>query len=112
MPVPSRSTGEAGRMPPRESPRPIGVFDSGVGGLSILRALRQRLPRAHFVYLSDAGHAPYGERCDDYVLERSRRLAHHLLEGLGCAGIVIACNTATAVAVQALRERWPGDRFV
>jgi glutamate racemase len=100
------------RTQPRIGPPSIGVFDSGVGGLSVLRALRSRLPHAHFVYLADAGHAPYGERCDAYVLERSRRLAQHLLEDMGCRGVVVACNTATAVAIEDLRERWPGRRFV
>ena len=51
--------------------QPIGVFDSGVGGLSVLKALRQTLPNAQFVYVSDAGHAPYGERDVQHVLDRS-----------------------------------------
>jgi hypothetical protein len=73
----------ASGMQQRISPPSIGVFDSGVSGLSILRALRILLPYTHFVYLSDAGHAPYGERCDAYVLEHSRQLAHHhLFEGM------------------------------
>ncbi len=90
----------------------IGVFDSGVGGLSVLKALRSELPQAHFVYLADSGHAPYGERPDDYVLERSRRITQHLLQTMDCQGVVIACNTATAVAVQQLRADWPGIPLV
>ncbi len=85
----------------------IGVFDSGVGGLSVLKSLRLWMPQAHFIYFADSGHAPYGERLDDYVLDRSRRITQHLLQAGGCQGIVIACNTATAVAVQQLRTEWP-----
>ena len=85
----------------------IGVFDSGVGGLSVLKSLRLWMPQAHFIYLADSGHAPYGERLDDYVLDRSRRITQHLLQEGRCQGIVIACNTATAVAVQQLRTEWP-----
>jgi glutamate racemase len=83
--------------------RPIGVFDSGVGGLSILRALRAELPREDFVYFSDAGHAPYGERGDDFVSARSLAIAIDLLEQHRIKGLVVACNTATAAAVHLLR---------
>ena len=58
---------------------PIGVFDSGVGGLSILQALRTELPHEDFVYFADSGHAPYGEREDSVVVARSLAIAHHLL---------------------------------
>jgi glutamate racemase len=83
---------------------PIGVFDSGVGGLSILRALRAELPGEDFVYFSDAGHAPYGERGDVFVAERSRSIARELVEGHRIKALVIACNTATAAAVHLLRQ--------
>lgn len=85
----------------------LGVFDSGVGGLSVLQALRSELPHAHCVYLADSGHAPYGERPDAYVLERAQRIAQHLIQSMGCQGLVIACNTATAIAIQQLRTDWP-----
>jgi glutamate racemase len=88
------------------NPACIGVFDSGVGGLSVLRALRAQWPRAPLVYLADSGHAPYGERTPDYVLDRSRRILARLRQE-GAAGLVIACNTATAIAVQALRSETP-----
>ncbi|MDP3823175.1 MAG: glutamate racemase [Burkholderiales bacterium] len=88
------------------APVRVGVFDSGVGGLSVLRALREQLPGAALHYVADAGHAPYGERSDDHVIARSRLVASHLIEG-GAQFIVIACNTATAVAAQLLRETWP-----
>lgn len=94
------------------SPTPcIGVFDSGVGGLSILRALRHALPLAPLLYVADSAHAPYGERSDEYVLGRSRHVASHLLEQ-GALGLVVACNTATAIAAQTLRDEWPGVAIV
>lgn len=85
--------------------RPLGVFDSGVGGLSILRALRAELPHEDFVYFSDAGHAPYGEKGDAFVCDRSLAIAADLLERHRIKGLVVACNTATAAAVQMLRDR-------
>lgn len=88
--------------------RPIGVFDSGVGGLSILRALRAELPREEFVYFSDAGHAPYGEKGEDFVCDRSLAIAVDLLERHRIKSLVIACNTATAAAVHLLRARHTG----
>lgn len=84
------------------SPR-IGVFDSGVGGLSVLRALHGALPAASLEYVADSGHAPYGEREPGFVLDRSRRIAR-FLQQRHVQMLVIACNTATAVAVQALRQ--------
>jgi glutamate racemase len=89
----------------------IGVFDSGVGGLSVLRAIQTTLPRDFFLYFADSAHAPYGERDDAYVMERSMRIAQHLVTS-GCQAIVIACNTATAVAADALRQRWPDVAIV
>lgn len=85
--------------------RPIGVFDSGVGGLSILRALRAELPGEDFVYFSDAGHAPYGEKGEEFVSNRSLAIAVDLLEQHRIKGLVIACNTATAAAVHLVRAR-------
>jgi glutamate racemase len=88
--------------------QPIGVFDSGVGGLSILRALRAQLPSEDVVYLADAGFAPYGEREDSFVVERARAVAQRLLDEHAIKALVIACNTATAAAVHLLREQLPG----
>ena len=85
----------------------IGVYDSGIGGLSILRALRAELPEQDFIYLADSGHAPYGERESEHVLHRARRVSGHLL-GRGIEALVVACNTATAVAIEALRQEHPG----
>lgn len=88
---------------------PIGVFDSGVGGLSILKALRAELPFEDFVYLADSGFAPYGERNEDFVVARARAITHHLLHGLPqpIKALVIACNTATAAAIHLLRQDHP-----
>ena len=84
----------------------IGVFDSGVGGLTVLRELHRQLPGVPLRYVADAAHAPYGEKSPNVIVERSLRVAAHLQER-GAALLVVACNTATAHAIQALRERWP-----
>ncbi len=80
----------------------IGVFDSGVGGLSVLREVRRELPHESLLYVADSGHAPYGEKTAAFVVERSRALAEHLI-AQGADALVVACNTATAEAVDALR---------
>ncbi|CAN5533554.1 hypothetical protein BH09PSE5_BH09PSE5_17180 [soil metagenome] len=90
-----------------ETLRRIGVFDSGVGGLSVLRALQGILPAAEFTYVADSGNAPYGERDDSFVVERSERIARYLLATAGSQLLVVACNTATAAAVRHLRMLWP-----
>ncbi len=90
--------------------QPIGVFDSGVGGLSVLRALRQALPHESFVYVADSGHAPYGERDDTFVLQRSHAIADYLRQAHQAKALVVACNTATAAAIGTLRAayaHWP-----
>lgn len=85
---------------------PIGVFDSGVGGLSVLREIRARLPRESLLYFADSGHVPYGEKTPEFIRERCRSIAGFLLEQ-GAKALVLACNTATAAAVAELRERYP-----
>lgn len=94
--------------PPDLRPRVpcIGVFDSGVGGLTVLKALREQLPEVPLHYVADTAHAPYGDRSSEYIVERSVRVAERLRE-VGACMAVVACNTATAHAVQAMRERWP-----
>lgn len=87
--------------------RAIGVFDSGIGGLSILKALRAELPHEHFIYIADSGHAPYGERDAAHVLARSRAIARRLA-GQNVKALVIACNTATAACIDCLRAEHPG----
>ncbi len=88
--------------------RPVGVFDSGIGGFSVLRALRDELPHQPFVYVADSGHAPYGERDSAHVIERSRAITRHLRQAHDIQALVVACNTATAAAIAQLREEHPG----
>jgi glutamate racemase len=82
--------------------QPVGVFDSGVGGLSVLRAIRRELPSEHLLYVGDSAWAPYGDRSRDFVTERATAITGFLVEQ-GAKAIVIACNTATAIAVESLR---------
>lgn len=84
---------------------PIGVFDSGVGGLTVLRALRQRLPHERFIYLGDTARLPYGTKSGDSVLRYSIQAAEFLIQQ-GIKYLVIACNTASSVAVEPLRQRF------
>lgn len=90
-----------------DTQRPIGVFDSGIGGLSVLRSLRAELPHERFVYLADSGHAPYGERGDAYVAARTHAIVGHLQQAHGIKALVVACNTATAAAIHEVRSRYP-----
>jgi glutamate racemase len=92
---------------PASASSPIGVFDSGVGGLSVLRALRAELPHECFVYVADSGHAPYGERDDTHVIARSHAIADYLIATHGIKALVVACNTATAAAIHELRAAYP-----
>ena len=85
---------------------PIGVFDSGLGGLSVLRAVQAQLPHENLLYLADSGYAPYGDKSDEYIRERSVWIGAWL-QSQGVKAIVVACNTATAVAARTLRERYP-----
>ncbi|WP_197386511.1 glutamate racemase [Ralstonia pseudosolanacearum] len=83
---------------------PVGVFDSGLGGLSVLRAIRAELPAESLLYLADSRHAPYGEKPPEFIAGRTLRVCEWLV-GQGCKALVIACNTATAQAVHLLREQ-------
>ena len=82
------------------------MFDSGVGGLSVLQSIQRVAPHVPLLYVADSAHAPYGERDPAHVLDRALRITAHLVEQ-GAAGIVVACNTATAITIARLRERWP-----
>ena len=84
---------------------PVGVFDSGVGGLSVLHAIRAELPHEHFLYVGDSGCAPYGDRSPAFIIERATTITDVLI-GSGAKAVVVACNTATAVAVESLRSRF------
>jgi glutamate racemase len=91
--------------------QPIGVFDSGVGGLSILREIRRRLPQEDLVYVADQAHVPYGPRS----LEEVRRFGVGISRALidrGCRPIVVACNTASAAALHSLRQTFAEMEFV
>jgi glutamate racemase len=84
----------------------IGVFDSGLGGLSVLAALVAALPRADFAYYADTAHVPYGSKSETQIQSRVLAIGEHLADE-GCGLLVVACNTATAAAVQALRAAHP-----
>lgn len=85
---------------------PIGVFDSGIGGLSVLTQIRRLLPAESLLYVADTGHLPYGDKPPGYVAGRSLKIARFLAEQ-GAKAIVVACNTATAAAVAELRRQLP-----
>lgn len=84
---------------------PIGVFDSGVGGLSVLREIRRELPHEDLLYVADSGHAPYGDKPGETVEARSVAIVE-FLASQGAKAIVVACNTATGAAVATLRTRF------
>ncbi len=98
-------TGSASQAP--RATRPIGVFDSGVGGLTVLRALRAALPAESFLYLGDTARLPYGTKSEHTVVRYALQAADELVErDIKC--LVIACNTASAAALPALQERYAG----
>ena len=89
---------------PSASVQTVGVFDSGVGGLSVLKAIRRERPTVDFIYIADSGYAPYGSRSVAFIESRASHIAG-VLVGAGADIIVVACNTATAVAVEKLRAQ-------
>ena len=91
----------------KDEAAPIGVFDSGIGGLSILRALRAQMPHEHFVYYADTAHNPYGDKSEAFVIERSLGVAEQLVREHRIKALVVACNTATAAAIGVLRKQYP-----
>jgi glutamate racemase len=84
----------------------VGVFDSGIGGLSVLRHIRTQLPHEHLLYFADAGFAPYGDKPEDVLVARALAIAEFLVRR-GAKALVVACNTATAAAIAALRASYP-----
>ena len=86
------------RACPHPADCPIGVFDSGVGGLSVLRHIRAQLPHEHLLYFADSGHAPYGDKTEAYVVERALAVTAFLLAH-GAKALVVACNTATVTGI-------------
>lgn len=89
----------------------IGVFDSGVGGLGVLREIRSLLPGADLIYVADQAFAPYGERGLDAVRNRALAISRYLIDA-GATTVVVACNSASAAALHELRERFPSTSFV
>jgi glutamate racemase len=87
------------------SARPIGIFDSGIGGLSVANRIREALPSESLLYVADSAHAPYGEKPDEHINERASFITEFLLNKQAKA-IVIACNTATAAAIKNLRSKY------
>ncbi|MGV8891696.1 MAG: glutamate racemase [Burkholderiaceae bacterium] len=85
---------------------PIGVFDSGIGGLSVLRHIQAQLPQENLLYFADSGFAPYGGKTEQFIADRALAITDFLLQH-GAKAIVVACNTATAAAIKALRARYP-----
>lgn len=85
---------------------PIGVFDSGVGGISVLRRLQEAMPHENFYYFGDSRYNPYGSKSREEIISRARAIVDHLL-AKKCKAIVIACNTATSAAAPALRTLYP-----
>jgi glutamate racemase len=88
----------------------IGIFDSGCGGLSVLREILRVLPGESFIYYADNANCPYGEKTPEFIRNRGRRITEYLLSR-GAGIIVVACNTATAAAISTLRNEYP-VRFI
>ena len=85
---------------------PIGIFDSGFGGLSVWKECKALLPQEQFIYIADQAHCPYGPKSKEAILQRAQLISQYFLQ-IGAKLIVIACNTATAAAIQELREGLP-----
>jgi len=83
----------------------IGIFDSGVGGLSVYREIKKILPEERYTYFSDNAHCPYGEKSKEYIIDRAKEITDFLLKQ-GADIIVVACNTATAAAIKTLRSEY------
>ena len=90
---------------------PIGIFDSGVGGLSVLRAIRVQMPNESVIYFGDQGHIPYGPRPMEQIRQFSEAITKYLLDR-DAKIVVVACNTASAAALKYLREKFPDVKFV
>ena len=84
----------------------IGIFDSGIGGLSVAQAIRQLMPAEHLIYVADTAYAPYGDKTDEVIYQRMNLITHHLVQA-GVKAVVVACNTATTAAISRLRLTYP-----
>jgi len=91
---------------PSSADAPIGVFDSGVGGLSVLRHIHAQLPHEHVMYFADSAFAPYGAKTDEWLVQRAIAVTAFLLDK-GAKALVVACNTATVAAIKAVRTAYP-----
>lgn len=89
----------------------IGLFDSGVGGLSVFKEIHKLLPDEEYIYYSDNAHCPYGEKSQEYIIDRAIQITDFML-GKGADIIVVACNTATAAAISTLRRKYPHIPFI
>ena len=89
----------------------IGVLDSGIGGVSVLREIVKLIPKGHFMYYSDSVNNPYGDKSKDAVYSIVKGIVDYFLD-MGCVGIVLACNTASAICVKRLREEYPNTLFI
>jgi len=85
--------------------QPIGIFDSGVGGLSLLSNIKKQLPNESLIYIADSLYAPYGDKSDNFIIERVNYITKQLVNK-NCKALVLACNTATVIAINQLRERY------
>ena len=86
---------------------PIGVFDSGIGGLTVVKAIKERLPNEKIIYFGDTAHLPYGDKSAHAILNYANQITSFLY-GLGCKAIVIACNSASTVASKSLEKAYSG----
>lgn len=93
------------------SQAPIGVFDSGIGGITVVKELISRLPNEKIIYYGDTARVPYGNKSANTIVTYSRQIAHFLIEQ-GVKAIVIACNTASAIALEVLRRELPVYPFI
>ena len=90
----------------------VGIFDSGLGGLTVLSAVQERLPEVEFVYLADSAHAPYGVRTPDDIYDLTTAAVQRLFDA-GCDLVILACNTASAAALRRMQESWvPANKRV
>lgn len=92
----------------KHSKLPIGIFDSGIGGLTVANAIIQHLPNEEIVYFGDTKHLPYGDKSPSAIFGYSEKIADYLIETKKCKAIVIACNTASSIAYQHLRDKYKG----
>ena len=90
----------------------VGIFDSGLGGLTVLDAAQKRLPEVEFIYLADSANAPYGVRTADDIYDLTCAAVQRLFDA-GCDLVILACNTASAAALRRMQEGWiPSDKRV